>query len=710
MRKYLVCVLAGVGARAAFSATRRPLKRFGPNFGEDEHLNESSSPGTKKQKLQQKEQKEHSPRDLALALQSTPELQSHILQCLSTKGLTPLSQATSRRSDLSTPLGVGHAQEIAKRLAPMMRHHDINQGQTTSENFETSTTSTMERLEDLFRENSLEASLAARDAQRCAVRWLREKIWNGGPFGSAAIEFLGRLDAANHEARLPQNDIRDLIFFHPVEHVRTSVLHHLRLKLPAASIGTKTAASSTPAASNASNCNTSNSSGSTHSGRGAPLAQPLAAMAARGWNKMVVEVVQGIPHSLWPLQKVCQLADATGSRFEARVQGRLARFVVDRWLRGPAWALKPFLDECGCPNFVDGFFSRPIIFPVSFKEQAVIIPEDGTSNTTSTLRGNAEWLLLFAQGGPSRIDFYVEPEIFLLRALGLLAFLEAATETEYLKLWEEFHADSTGTAARQTLLAGWAPPEEGDPTLDTWVDIFRVPVVRKRSGVENDAQGRQEQYGVLPWILHEYGKFRSNDAGAARILDRLFRLFFGETAFFGKNRHTIDRMLGFGFVGDTLLEIENALVHGARVQNTALHEAAKNNMAATVRFLVEAGSDCNKKTLNGRTPLHVAASEGHAAVVEVLLAAKCGAEGGTLDVDARDIDGLPPLHYAAANGHSAVVEALLKDRRVVAAILKAYIGQEGQRRVADMQCVPQRSSGEYSQGHLGHEEEAPPHN
>jgi ankyrin len=66
---------------------------------------------------------------------------------------------------------------------------------------------------------------------------------------------------------------------------------------------------------------------------------------------------------------------------------------------------------------------------------------------------------------------------------------------------------------------------------------------------------------------------------------------------------------------------------------------------------VTKGNNINAKTGDGVTPLHLAAFEGRADVVELLVAA--GA-----DVNAPDNDGDRPIHYAARRGHNAVVAML----------------------------------------------------
>jgi len=73
---------------------------------------------------------------------------------------------------------------------------------------------------------------------------------------------------------------------------------------------------------------------------------------------------------------------------------------------------------------------------------------------------------------------------------------------------------------------------------------------------------------------------------------------------------------------------------------TALHFAIIGGDVATVKLLIEKGSDVNSKTPGGITPLHLAAVSGNADVARLLL--KRGA-----DVNARDNVGRIPLHYAS---------------------------------------------------------------
>jgi ankyrin repeat protein len=64
----------------------------------------------------------------------------------------------------------------------------------------------------------------------------------------------------------------------------------------------------------------------------------------------------------------------------------------------------------------------------------------------------------------------------------------------------------------------------------------------------------------------------------------------------------------------------------------------------------------------GTLPLHIAAYQGHSAVSEKLLAARC-------NVDLLDKNESTPLHIASFNGHAAVTKQLIaaRDKHATAA-------------------------------------------
>ena len=85
-----------------------------------------------------------------------------------------------------------------------------------------------------------------------------------------------------------------------------------------------------------------------------------------------------------------------------------------------------------------------------------------------------------------------------------------------------------------------------------------------------------------------------------------------------------------------------------------LHLAAFFGRVGTVRLLLERGAAVDRPSRNGMkvTPLHSAAAGHHAGIGALLLAA--GA-----DPNARQQGGFVPLHAAAQNGDAALVRALL---------------------------------------------------
>ena len=85
---------------------------------------------------------------------------------------------------------------------------------------------------------------------------------------------------------------------------------------------------------------------------------------------------------------------------------------------------------------------------------------------------------------------------------------------------------------------------------------------------------------------------------------------------------------------------------------TPLHCAASCGHATIVEYLLTKGAEINVKDNNGWTPLHYAALNGNITTVEYLLTK--GAE-----INVKNNDGTTPLHWAARNGHATIVEFLL---------------------------------------------------
>lgn len=106
----------------------------------------------------------------------------------------------------------------------------------------------------------------------------------------------------------------------------------------------------------------------------------------------------------------------------------------------------------------------------------------------------------------------------------------------------------------------------------------------------------------------------------------------------------VEPLLDAGAVGATPGEL-----HG----HTALHYAAENNHAASVRALLRAGFHHSARTDAGRTPLHMAARNDSFRALGVLI------EHGA-DPNETAPDGATPLHMAVSEGHAAAAMMLIR--------------------------------------------------
>jgi len=89
--------------------------------------------------------------------------------------------------------------------------------------------------------------------------------------------------------------------------------------------------------------------------------------------------------------------------------------------------------------------------------------------------------------------------------------------------------------------------------------------------------------------------------------------------------------------------------------STPLHLCAKQGHAECVQLLLQHSMDATVQDDGGHTPLHLAAQEGHHSVVELLLLSSNSDATGSAKQRT-------PLHLAAANGHAEVCGALLMQR------------------------------------------------
>lgn len=86
-----------------------------------------------------------------------------------------------------------------------------------------------------------------------------------------------------------------------------------------------------------------------------------------------------------------------------------------------------------------------------------------------------------------------------------------------------------------------------------------------------------------------------------------------------------------------------------------LLQAAYEGNAALLKLLIQAGADVNTCRDSTLTPLIIAASEGYATCVELLL------ESDDIDINFADEDGKTALHHAAEEGYADCVKLLLED-------------------------------------------------
>lgn len=86
--------------------------------------------------------------------------------------------------------------------------------------------------------------------------------------------------------------------------------------------------------------------------------------------------------------------------------------------------------------------------------------------------------------------------------------------------------------------------------------------------------------------------------------------------------------------------------------NSELFNASQCGCKQTVQKCIDCGVDVSRKDENNWTPLHYAATGGHAQIVALLIA-------NGADVNVKDNSGATPLHTAAALGFQEIVTLLL---------------------------------------------------
>ena len=91
-------------------------------------------------------------------------------------------------------------------------------------------------------------------------------------------------------------------------------------------------------------------------------------------------------------------------------------------------------------------------------------------------------------------------------------------------------------------------------------------------------------------------------------------------------------------------------------KRTPLHLAAESGELKVVQYLIESGADVNCSTLDLKeTPLHYAALYGHLDVVQYLIESERG-----VDINCKTVNGTTPIQIAAQNKKSKVVRYLFE--------------------------------------------------
>jgi ankyrin repeat protein len=137
----------------------------------------------------------------------------------------------------------------------------------------------------------------------------------------------------------------------------------------------------------------------------------------------------------------------------------------------------------------------------------------------------------------------------------------------------------------------------------------------------------------------------------------------------GKTPLMLAAIKGYGSVAKALLKYmdRRELEATDRTGRTALHWAAGHNRAEMVTRLIAAGANILSTTMQGETPLMLAAHKGHLDVVNLLLP-RLDEQG----LQERSTSGLTALHYAT---HAKVSEGALFP--VVRALLVAGVPHTG---------------------------------
>lgn len=94
-----------------------------------------------------------------------------------------------------------------------------------------------------------------------------------------------------------------------------------------------------------------------------------------------------------------------------------------------------------------------------------------------------------------------------------------------------------------------------------------------------------------------------------------------------------------------------------KMDRTCMHWAAKSGNADVIQKLIMAGVPVDSPDKKGRLPLHRAAEQGQLSAVCALIDFMTRKNS---DIHAKDVDGLTPVHLAAFEGHVDIVTKLLE--------------------------------------------------
>ena len=101
-----------------------------------------------------------------------------------------------------------------------------------------------------------------------------------------------------------------------------------------------------------------------------------------------------------------------------------------------------------------------------------------------------------------------------------------------------------------------------------------------------------------------------------------------------------------------LINANPLLVYATDVDGyTPLHWAASEGHTEIAQALLDNGADIEARGSSGYTPLHWAAQNGQTEIAQALITARA-------DVNARDRSGVTPLHWAAQKGHTEIAALL----------------------------------------------------